>query len=169
MQHLRPKTILDLGFDRGLSTIVFAYKNKGQVFGVDWFDEGNYAVKSFALDSGFRHISNAIRFNYAKNIHLFVGPFKEIAKTWNKKIDLLHIDWAHSYASCKQHYENWSRYLTDDGVVLVHDVTTFPNETGRFFAELPFHKLILPNGHGMGIASNRVDLIEEIKARFLNV
>lgn len=166
IQRLHPKTVVDLGFDRGLSTVVFAYKNRGHVFGIDWFDQGNYAAKCFALDSAFRTISNAIRFQYAKNIHLIVGPFKEIAKTWNRKIDLLHIDWAHSHQLAKQHFENWNRYLDSDGVILVHDVLAYPNEVGRFFNELNYPKLIFPHSQGLGVASNNVELIEEIKIKF---
>lgn len=166
VQYLHPKTIVDLGFDRGLSTIAFGYRNKGQVFGIDWFDEGNYVTKCFALDAAFRNISNALRFHYAKNIHLIVGPFKEIARTWHRKIDILHIDWAHSYQSVKQHYENWSRYLNADGVVLIHDVTTYPLETGRFFNELPMYKFIFPQAHGLGVASTNEALIREIKDKF---
>ena len=168
VQHLRPKTVVDLGFDRGLSTVVFAYRNRGHVFGIDWFDEGNYASKCFALDSAFRNISNAIRFHYVKNIHLLVGPFKEIAKTWNRKIDILHIDWAHSYHSAKQHFDNWSRYLNEDGVVIIHDVKAYPTEVGRFFDELPFHKVVFPHAQGLGVASNNEALIQEIKTKFFS-
>jgi hypothetical protein len=167
VQYLRPKTVVDLGFDRGLSTIAFAYRNRGQVFGIDWFDEANYATKCFALDSAFRNISNAIRFHYAKNIHLIVGPFKEIAKTWNRKIDILHIDWTHTYQTTKQHFDNWCRYLSSDGVVLIHDVTAYPTETGKFFNELPMYKVIFPHAHGLGVASNNQKLISEIKKKFV--
>lgn len=163
---LKPKTVLDLGFDRGLSTLAFAYRNKGHVFAVDWFSDGNYASKCFALDSAFRNISNAIRFDYAKNIHLFVGPFREIAKSWNRKIDILHIDWAHTYALCKQHYNYWGQYLNEDAVILVHDVKAFPKETGRFFEELPLPKVCFPHAQGLGLATTRLDLIAEIKKRF---
>lgn len=170
VQYLQPKTIVDLGFDRGLSTVSFAYRNSGHVFGIDWFDEGNYATKCFALDSAFRNISNAIRFHYAKNIHLIVGPFREIAKTWHRKIDILHIDWAHSYVSAKQHFDNWSRYLSPEGVVMIHDIIAYPNEAGRFFHELPMaYKFIFPHAQGMGVASNNEEIIEEIKKKFSSI
>lgn len=166
VQRLKPKTIVDLGFDRGLSTISFAYRNRGHVFGIDWFEEGNYAAKCFALDTAFRNISDAIRFHYAKNIHLIVGPFRDVSKTWNRKIDVLHIDWAHTYHLAKQHYDNWSRYLNEDGIVLVHDVVALPNETGRFFHELPMHKIVFPQSQGLGVASHNAALIEEIRQRY---
>lgn len=166
VQHLKPKTIVDLGFDRGFSTIVFAYRNRGHVFGIDWFDEGNYASKCFALDSAFRNISNAIRFHYAKNIHLIVGPFKEIAKTWHRKIDILHIGLAQSYHAAKQHYENWHPYMNEDGVILIHDVKAFPQDVGRFYDELPYYKFTFPHAKGLGVASKNKGLIEEISNRF---
>lgn len=168
VQYLRPKTVVDLGFDRGLSIISFAYRNRGHVFGVDWFDESNYATKCFALDTAFRNISNAIRFQYAKNIHLIVGPFRDVSKTWVRKIDILHIDWAHTYSLAKQHYDNWSRYLTEDGVVLVHDVGAFPNETGRFFDELDMHKIVFSHSQGLGVASHNKGIIEEIRQQFVS-
>lgn len=166
IQTIKPQTVVDLGFDRGLSTIAFAYRNKGHVYGIDWFEDGNYATKCFALDTAFRNISNAIRFHYAKNIHLIVGPFQDIAKKWVRKIDVLHIDWAHSYLSAKQHFENWKTYLNEDGVVLFHDVVAYPEETGRFFNELPMSKFIFPHAQGLGVASNNAELIEAIRKTF---
>jgi L-ascorbate metabolism protein UlaG (beta-lactamase superfamily) len=163
VHRLRPKTIVDLGFDRGLSTIAFAYRNRGHVFGIDWFEDGNYAAKSFALDSAFRNISNAIRFNYVKNIHLTIGPFSHVSKNWKRKIDLLHIDWAHSYRSARQHYLNWSQFLKPDAVILMHDVVAFPDGAGKAFQELPMPKLILPHACGLGVACADLALLEEIR------
>jgi hypothetical protein len=118
------------------------------------------------LDSDFRNISNALLLHYAKNIHLIVGPFCDVSKTWRRKIDILHIDGAHTHAVAKQHYDNWSRYLNTDGVVLVHDVVAFPNETGRFFHGLPMHKMVFPHSQGLGVASHNEALIAEIRSHF---
>jgi len=163
VHRLRPKTVVDLGFDRGLSTIAFAYKNRGHVFAIDWFEDGNYAAKSYALDSAFQNISNAIRLNYVKNIHLTIGPFSYVSKHWKRKIDILHIDWAHLYRSARQHFLNWSQFLKTDAVILMHDVTAFPDGAGRAFQELPFPKLILPHACGLGIASSNIALLDEIR------
>ena len=163
VQKLHPKTIVDLGFDRGLSTLAFAYRNGGDVFGIDWFEEGNYALKSFALDSAFRNISSAIRFKFAKNIHLIIGPFSDVSKKWTRQIDILHIDWAHTYSSVKLHYTNWIPYLKPNGIILIHDVTAYPGETGRFFEELPLPKFLFPHSSGLGVLSENSSLIEEIR------
>jgi predicted O-methyltransferase YrrM len=163
VQRLRPKTTVDLGFDRGLSTIAFAYQNRGHVFGVDWFEEDNYADKSLALDSAFNNISHAIRFNFVKNIHLIIGPFPHVSKNWKRKIDILHIDWAHSYRSAQRHYQNWSQFLKSDSVILMDDVTAFPEGAGRAFREIALPKLILPNSSGLGVATANFELLTEIR------
>jgi len=167
IQRIRPKTTVDLGFDKGLSTLVFAYQNEGHVFGIDWFEAGKYAEKSFALDSALNSISYAIRFNYVKNVNLIIGPFSDVSKTWKKKIDLLHIDSSSTHASLKQHYENWIRFLNPKGVIWVNDLMAYPNEAGRFFHELPFPKVVLPHGRGIGIATQNESLLTEIQRKFL--
>ncbi len=166
VHRMSPKTTVDLGFDKGLSTLSFAYRNRGHVFGIDWFEAGRYAEKSFALDSALNNISHAIRFNYVKNIHLIIGPFSDVSMTWKKKIDLLHIDSAQSYSCVKQHYENWIRFLNPNGVIWINDLSANPNEAGRFFRELPFPKIILPQGRGLGIASHDEALLNEILQKF---
>ena len=89
VKKLQPKVVVDLGFDRGLSTLAFAYKNRGHVFGIDWFfEEGSYAEKSYALDIAFRNITEALQRNYVKNIHLIIGPYRDVLKNWNKPIDI---------------------------------------------------------------------------------
>lgn len=168
-RYFRPKTIVDLGFDRGLSTIAFAYRNRGHVFGVDWFEEESYVAKSLTLDRAFLNISDAIRFHYAKNIHLIMGPFKEISKTWTRKIDILHIGWAHSYPLVKRHFENWNTYLNAGGIILISGVSAFPAETGVFFNELPLHKFILSGEQGLGVASADPLVIDQVKTQFLAI
>lgn len=162
VQTMKPQTTVNLGFDRGLSTLAFAYKNRGHVFGIDWFEEVDYVEKSFALDSAFRNISNAIRLNYTKNIHLIIGPFRDVCKKWTRKIDILHIDWAYSYSMTQQHYSNWSRFLKPGGLVLIHGVVSHKEKTGRFFEELTLPKFLFSHGQGLGVASTNEVLIQEI-------
>jgi len=170
IQKLHPKVTLDLGFDQGLSTLLFGHKNSGNVYGIDWFyEEGSYAEKSLALDSAFRNISQAIRFNYVKNIHLIIGPSRDVLKNWNRKIDLLHLNSAYTYQAVKIQYDNWQRHLKDDAVLLLHNVLSHPTEVGRFFTELPFPKVLLENGQGLGVVSANEELITEIRDTWPNL
>jgi predicted O-methyltransferase YrrM len=160
---VKPKIVVDLGFDRALSTIAFAYKNRGHVYGIDWFEGNNYLEKCFALDGAYRNISNALRFHYAKNIHLIVGPYQNVLKNWKRKIDILHLDGVHTYEKAQFHYQNWSPHLSEKGIILIHDVAAYPSETGRFFEELPLHKMVFDHARGLGVASTDAALIEAIK------
>lgn len=161
VKMLNPKVIVDLGFDMGLSTIALAHRNRGHTFGIDWVEQ-NFSQKKVSLDSAFQNISAAIRMKYVKNIHLIVGPILEISRNWNRGIDLLHIDCMQSYLEIKIHYENWTHFLNEDGVVLIHDAEAFPDEVGRFFRELDMPKLLFPQGKGLGIATNNREIYEMI-------
>ena len=165
IQKMRPKTVVDLGFDKGLSTIVFGYRNQGHVYGIDWFEAGNYAEKSFSLDSAFRNLTEALRFKYIKNIHLIIGPFLDISVTWKRKIDLLHIDSASSYGEAKRRYEGWIRHLVEGGVILVNDVVSQKQGAGRFFEEIPFPKAVFRRGRGLGIATQNEALLDEMRLK----
>ncbi len=167
VQKIRPQTVVDLGFHRGLSTIAFAFKNSGHVFGIDWFEEGDYTQKSLILDTAFQNISRAIQSDFIKNIHLIIGPFYDVSRNWNRKIDILHIDLAPTYHAVKCHYDHWSGYMRKDSVLLIHDINRYPGEVGRFFEELTLPKVFIPHGGGMGVASTDEALIEEIKTLFV--
>ncbi len=168
VKKLHPKTIVDLGVHRGLSTLFFAYKNRGNVYGIDWFEPGAaYAEKCILLDSAFQNISNALRFNYVKNIHLIIGPFRDISKNWDRPIDLLHLNVEPSYQVLKIGYDNWRRYLRSKAVILVDNIQTHAFEAGRFFDELPLPKILLPQGTGLGIASADLELIDSIRNQWL--
>lgn len=49
------------------------------------------------------------------------GDSKEIAKSWQKKIDVLFIDGDHSYRGCKADIDSWYPHMAEGGVMLFHD------------------------------------------------
>ncbi len=162
VKKIKPKVIVDLGFDKGLSTIAFAHRNCGDTYGIDWVGENNFSQKRDSMEKAFHNISAAIRMKYVKNINLIIGPLTEISEKWDREIDLLHIDCAHSYDEIKEQYESWKPFLKKDAVILIHDVGAFPNETGRFFQELTLPKRLFAHGKGLGIATNNSSLHEQI-------
>ena len=48
-------------------------------------------------------------------------------------IDVLHIDADHSYEGVKRDFDIWSMHVRPGGVVLFHDIESFPDDVGRFF------------------------------------
>ena len=108
------------------------------------------------------------------NIKLFTrhkvneGFFDDVAKNWNKEIDILHIDGDHTYESVKNDYETWSPFVKENGVILFHDTCIDTPRFGvkRFFEELDMPKLTFTHTCGLGVASKNKQLIEFIKSNF---
>ena len=55
------------------------------------------------------------------NIELIVGDSQEIAKTWDKPINLLFIDGNHFYEGVKADIESWVPHVIKEGLVCFHD------------------------------------------------
>lgn len=157
---LVPKTIVDLGVDWGFSSFVFADRfPNAQVYGVDWFQGDQHA--------GFRNtyetvhaIREDLKFN---NLVLVSGDFAEVARYWNKPIDVLHIDGEHTYEAVTKNYLDWRVFVPPTGLILFHDTVSFPDTVGRFFEELDVPKFNFVEENGLGIVSQDAHLISEIK------
>ena len=44
-----------------------------------------------------------------------------VIKNWKQSIDFLFIDGDHTYKSCLQDWDDWSRFVEKNGVVIFHD------------------------------------------------
>ena len=100
------------------------------------------------------------------NLEIIKGYFDDVAKTWDEEINLLHIDGLHDYNNCKNDCDTWAPFLEEKGVVLFHDTISNPDGVGLFFSQLELPKVNFTNSCGLGVASNNVELIEEIKQVF---
>lgn len=162
VNRLQPKTVVDLGVDYGFSTFAFAVDEIGTVYGVDWF-EGD-------ADTGFRNCYGKVmdfKNNYGfHNVEIIKADFNELAKTWDKPIDILHIDGNHRYNSVKNDYETWKPFVREGGLIMFHDTYSWLDDVGRLFSEIDLPKLNFPHSHGLGVVSTDADLIEEIRVAF---
>jgi hypothetical protein len=151
VESFNPKVIVDLGVDYGFSTFCLGYPKIGKVYGIDWFLGDDHA--------GLRETYSLVKLLHEDlekefgplDIKFIKSDFAEAAKTWNKKIDILHIDGFHSYEAVKTDYENWVGFCNKDALILFHDVESFPETVGKFFNELSGYKLINPGSAGLGI------------------
>ncbi len=83
---------MDLGVDYGFSTFSFAIPRIGHVYGIDNFigddfvgeDTERYKYDFVSMKREKLHLQDTITF--------IEGTFDEVAETWDKKIDILHID-----------------------------------------------------------------------------
>lgn len=160
----QPKTIVDLGVDYGYSTFSLAIPNIGHIYGIDSF-EGDHCA-------GFRDTYDYVVHKkeelQLENITLIKGYFDDVIKTWDKTIDILHIDGLHTYEAVKNDFEKWKNFVKDDGIILMHDTCADDPKfgVGRFFKEITLPKTNFGNCNGLGIVSKNQNLIAEIKKNF---
>lgn len=144
VQQMRPAVIVELGCDYGFSTIALAQPGLGIVYGIDRF-----------LGPPDRNTLQLCQANIAaagvKNIELIKADFREMAKSWSKPIDLLHIDGNHAYDDVRIDFEQWTRHVRNGGVILMHDTRSFPQDVGRFFNEIPWVKFEFQHANGLGV------------------
>lgn len=158
VEILQPKTIVDLGVDYGFSTFAFALPNIGHVFGIDWFKGDSMAGERNTLASVKQELENLKMYN----VTIIDSKFEDAAKDWKLPIDILHIDGAHDYDSVKRDYLEWSKFVSEDGVILMHDTESFSNDVGRFFREIELPKHNFLHSHGLGVICKNQATLDKI-------
>lgn len=165
MRRNNPKITVDLGVDYGYSLFSLAESKIGEVYGIDSF-EGDIHAGHHA--DAYDTVMKVIGENQYDNITVIKGFFDDVAKTWNKPIDILHIDGLHTYQAALNDYKTWSPFLTENAVILMHDVTSFPG-VYQVYQEIPMHKTHFSHSAGLGVLSNDEHLIREVENIIQNV
>jgi hypothetical protein len=164
VKKVQPKVTVDLGVDYGFSLFALALPKIGTVYGIDSFEadthaghhEDNYdVVLKFKQDHNF------------DNVEIIRGWFSEVAKTWDKPIDILHIDGLHTYDAIREDWTNWSQFVANTGVIIMHDVISFPELT-VFFNQIGAPKAYFTHSAGLGIAVMDEQLLQDILTEFPN-
>jgi predicted O-methyltransferase YrrM len=164
LNRINPQLTVELGVDYGYSAFFLALNNrKNKVIGIDCFETEKHSIREsddyqFVLD-----IREKLKLD---NLKIIKGYFDDVAKTWDQKIDLLHIDGLHDYDNCKNDCDTWAPFLQENGVIIFHDTISAPDGVGLFFSQLEVPKVNFENSYGLGVASNDIKLIEEIKENF---
>ena len=171
VKELNPNVIVDLGVDYGFSTFSFAIPRIGHVYGIDNFTGDDFVgTDELRLKYNFVTMKRE-KLHLQDNLTLIEGDFNEVAENWDRKIDILHIDGSHKYEDVKKDFETWSKFLNDDGVILLHDTCVEEycgNGYGvkRFFEEIELPKFTFTHCFGLGVVSKNQNLIDHIKENF---
>lgn len=163
LKRIEPNSIVELGVDYGYSSFIMALHSKANVYGIDCFDRSKHDVR---VDDDYEFVLSIKEKLKLHNLEIIKGYFNDVAKTWTKQIDILHVDGLHDYNNCKNDYDQWSPFLKENGIILFHDTISNPNGVGVFFSELKLPKINFTNSAGLGVASNDANLISEIEATF---
>lgn len=171
VQKILPETIVDLGVDLGYSSFCFSSQNIGKIYGIDLFEVGE---KEFEML--FHSLNQEKVIEYKKrlnlsNLILLKSDFNKIVESWSTPIDILHIDGWHQYDVVKNDFEKWSKFVSDNGVILMHDTCVFDRDFGthKFFDEIDLPKINFKNSCGLGVVSKNIELLQEIYNTFFTV
>ena len=156
---LRPRLFVELGTHKGdsyaafcqaidhlsLDTVCFAVDTWRGDDHAGFYDDGVYATLAHYHDARYRRFSKLLR-----------ATFDEAAAYFpDQKIDLLHIDGLHTYEAVRHDFETWLPKLSDQAVVLIHDINVRENGFGvwRFWEEVSqqYPHFAFAHSHGLGV------------------
>lgn len=66
--------------------------------------------------------ANIMRHGVQSHVQLIEGYGHQVAAQWSDPIDLLFIDGNHEYDSVRQDFDDWTRFLVPDSVLIMDDV-----------------------------------------------
>ena len=172
VKELKPKVIVELGTELGFSTFVLAAPKIGTVYGIDSF-KGDEFTRVSGTKKGFMKSLKEVKKRFGiNNVKVIEGRFSDIVKKWKLPIDILHIDGSHRYKDVKEDFENWSKFVKEDGVILMHDVYVPSDKrfgVEKFYKEIDPPKLRFFHSHGLGVVSKDEKLIKKIAKKSTNV
>jgi len=129
--------IVEIGSFKGRSTVSFGFGCRGtkkHIYAIDLF-EGD------GMDYGLGDFQEIFQSNIDRcGLSDYVTPIKkhsmDVAKTWEKPIDILFIDGSHLYEDVKADFELFYPYVKENGVIVLHDVKGKWKGVIKFWSEL---------------------------------
>jgi predicted O-methyltransferase YrrM len=129
--------IVEIGSFKGRSTVSFGYGCFGtqkHIYAIDLFEGDGKDYGQGEFQKIFQ--SNVDRCGLTK----YVTPIKkhslEVAKTWDKPIDILFIDGSHEYKDVKADFEAFYPHVKKNGIIAFHDIKGKWDGVIRFWVEV---------------------------------
>lgn len=169
IRNFRPRKIVELGTYRGTSLFSFCQAVKDgkldtEIFAIDTWEGDKHT--SFYGESVFQEVLNLKNRYYSDlKIHLVRKTFDETVSDFaDNSIDLLHIDGLHTYEAVKHDFQTWIEKVSDQGIVLFHDIAVFQDDFGvyKLWNELKeiYKTIEFQHSHGLGILCKNPKLSE---------
>ena len=154
----RPRRYVELGTHFGASFFAFCQAARRCGFGCDpvaidaWegdehagrYDESVFERFKFVL-SDYASFARYLRMYFTDASGLFAPS----------SIDLLHIDGLHTYEAVKEDFETWLPKMSDEGVMMFHDINVHERDFGvwKLWHEVSsrYPALEFRHSHGLGI------------------
>jgi len=116
-------TIVEIGTHRGRSAMFMAAGSRRlvKIYCIDmWLDDSDDKHISISKDLRIfkKHIA---ALGLKKKITPIRGTSAEVAKSWNRYIDMVFFDGLHTYDAIKEYYQSWVPFVIKGGIVAIHD------------------------------------------------
>ncbi len=126
MRHARlAHTVVEIGVAEGASAAGLreAIPSDGALYLIDPFHLSRIPALNFLKRAARRAVDSA---GSARTV--WIESFSQDAvRDWKTPIDFLLIDGDHREEAVERDWLDWSRYVTEDGVVAFHDARLFPS------------------------------------------
>ena len=162
VRYKKPEVVVELGVDFGFSTCCFALSGIGTIYAIDWFKGDEFT----GFRDNHKFVEDHLKLFECNNVKLMPMSFEEALSDWHLPIDILHIDGFHTYDAVRNDYNEWTRFLKDGGVVLIHDTCIDWFGVKDFFHQIEEPKLNFKTSCGLGVISTDVKLLEDIRKNF---
>jgi len=120
-------TIVEIGCAYGGSTTLFLLNKRKnvRVYSIDPFiPDSKGGVRATIQDCRDAVAQALVKKDCReafKDWHLINNYSYDVVGSWNKEIDLLFIDGSHHYEDVKRDFQQWSKFVSKDGKILIHD------------------------------------------------
>jgi beta-1,4-mannosyl-glycoprotein beta-1,4-N-acetylglucosaminyltransferase len=168
VKYINPNVVVELGVDYGHSTFCLASPNIGTIYAIDCF-EGDIHAGFKTTENIFKEFKTELirkSLLLSDNIIPIKGYFDDVVLTFDKEIDILHIDGLHTYEAVRNDFEKWSVKTTNNAVIIMHDVIAYADTVGKFFNEIDFPKFYFTHSAGLGVVCKTQaqldDLLEKL-------
>ena len=171
---LRPRILVELGTYYGVSYCAFCQAVK--------FVQSStkcYAVDTWLGDLHAGEVDEAVLAKlqthhdplYAEFSRFLRSTFDEALPHFaDGSVDLLHIDGLHTYEAVRHDFETWLPKMSQQGVVLFHDINVRERGFGvwQLWDELSacYPNFAFLHGHGLGVLGVGKDLLEGVSQLF---
>jgi len=159
IEVLKPKTLVELGVHSATSYFSFCQAVKRMnidtiCYGVDTWKGDEHA--GFYSEEVFEKVTNYNTKEFSRFSTLIKSTFDEAKEYFiDGSIDLLHIDGLHTYEAVKHDFETWLPKLSDNSLVIFHDINVREKNFGVFklWEELKqkYQHFQFDFGYGLGI------------------
>jgi beta-1,4-mannosyl-glycoprotein beta-1,4-N-acetylglucosaminyltransferase len=169
VNYIKPNIVVELGVDYGHSTFCLASPNIGTVYAIDCF-EGDIHAGFKTTENIFKDFKTELlnkSLLLSDNIIPIKGYFDDVVLTFDKQIDILHIDGLHTYEAVKNDFEKWSVKTNPNAVIIMHDVIAYSDSVGKFFNEIEFPKFYFTHSAGLGVVCKNQQVLDDLLDKLL--